>query len=292
MTLLRIIFPAVLLTLVCTTPSRGQAATDPTGATSGAAQLQPQTVPILFTTDYYAETKTLLLHATNNSGKEITGYHIAIQYRLPNGTWGKPGLQGSLQDMMDTLIVIQMAKDPIDEARKRQEYGVGLFAAGTTRDIIIDHINSADVKATADPIFYSDGGFEKHNDDQFKSFLFHRQSELLGIVEANKIIRAALEDPTNEQPIATALPELAKAAAQRMAHNPDGPYDPVPRTVGYLQGSINMLRMIQENAVKNWGTPSEVGKTERERLIQFVEKQEKRVELMKPHCHLEIALKQ
>ena len=34
------------------------------------------------------------------------------------------------------------------------------------------------------------------------------------------------------------------------------------------------------------------GKTERERLTLYVEAQEKRVELMTPHCHLEIALKQ
>jgi hypothetical protein len=33
------------------------------------------------------------------------------------------------------------------------------------------------------------------------------------------------------------------------------------------------------------------GKTERERLTQYVQDQEKRVELMVPHCHLEIALK-
>jgi hypothetical protein len=34
------------------------------------------------------------------------------------------------------------------------------------------------------------------------------------------------------------------------------------------------------------------GKTERQRLTQYVEEQEKRVELMTPHCHLEIALKE
>jgi hypothetical protein len=77
-----------------------------------------------------------------------------------------------------------------------------------------------------------------------------------------------------------------------MAHNPDGPYDPARTVVGLLEGNINMLRMIQEQAVKNWGGPSEKGKTERERVIQYVEKQERRVELMTPHCHLEIALTQ
>jgi hypothetical protein len=34
------------------------------------------------------------------------------------------------------------------------------------------------------------------------------------------------------------------------------------------------------------------GTTERERLSRYVEEQEKRVELITPHCHLEIALKQ
>jgi hypothetical protein len=36
------------------------------------------------------------------------------------------------------------------------------------------------------------------------------------------------------------------------------------------------------------GTPSEQNMTERERLLEFVERQEKQVELMTPHCHLEI----
>jgi hypothetical protein len=44
-------------------------------------------------------------------------------------------------------------------------------------------------------------------------------------------------------------------------------------------------------AAHNIGAPSEKDKTERERLLQFVEKQEKLVELITPQCHLEIALK-
>jgi hypothetical protein len=292
MTRHKMIFPAALLALVSSAASRAQTANDTSAAPGGTALVQTQRVPVLITTDFRAETKTLFLHTTNNSGKEIDGYYISIQYRLPNGTWDKPGLWGSAQDMMDNLVAIQMAKDPAAYEHRLQELGIGPFAAGTTRDIILDHINSNDLKATADPIFYTDGSFEKQDENQFKRFLSHRQSELLGNMEASKIIRAALADPTNEHPVATAIPELAKAAAEGMAHNPDGPYDPVPAAVALLQGNITMLRVIQEEAVKNWGTPSEVGKTERERLIQYVEKQEKRVELMTPQCHLEIALKQ
>ena len=292
MTRHKIILAAAWLSLLSSAASRAQTPTDATAAPGGVAQVEAQSVPVPITTDYRAETKTLVLHATNNSGKEIDGYYISIRYRLPDGTWDKPGLWGSVQDMMDTLVSIQMAKDPAASERRLQEQGLGLFAPGTTRDIVLDRINSADVKATADPIFYTDGSFEKQDENEFKRFLSRRQSALLGNVEASKIIRAALADPANEHPIATAIPELAKAAAEGMAHNPDGPYDPVSRAVGFLQGNITMLRVIQEQAVKNWGAPSEVGKTERERLVQYVERLEKRIELMTPHCHLEMAMKQ
>jgi hypothetical protein len=77
-----------------------------------------------------------------------------------------------------------------------------------------------------------------------------------------------------------------------MAHNPEGPYDPERIVVGLLQGNITLLRAVQEEGVKNGGAPSEKGNTERERVIQYVERQEKRVELMTPQCHLEISLKQ
>jgi hypothetical protein len=291
MTLLKIIFPAAFLSLVCSASSRAQSANDTVTAPSGLAQVQSPRASVLITSDFDRETKKLLLHATNNSGKEIAGYYISIQYKLPNGTWDKPGLSGSVQDMMDVLVAIQMAKDPVDAERRYQEQGLGPFVAGITRDIIIDRINSADVKATADPIFYTDGSFEKQDENEFKRFLSRRQGELRGNTEAAKIIRTALVDPTNEHPVAAAIPELAKAAAEEMARDPEGPYDPERTVVGLLEGSIIMLRMIREQAVKNWGPPSEVGKTERERLIQYVEKQEKRVELMTPHCHLESSLK-
>jgi hypothetical protein len=283
---------AALLAPLCTVASSGQTALGATDASSGSAQAQAQNVPIALTWDYYAPTKTLVFHATNNSGKEIDGYYISIQYRLRDGTWDKPSLWGSVQDMMDAIVAIQMARDPVSNERRMQEQGLGPFAAGTTRDVILNNINGADVKATADPIFYSDGTFDKRDENEFKRFLSRRQGELLGNQKAIKIIRAALADPTNEHPVATAIPALAEAATEEIARNPDGPYDPAHIVGGLLQGSISVLRVVQEQASKNTGTPSEIGKTERERLIQYVEKQEKRVELMTPQCHLEISLAQ
>jgi hypothetical protein len=96
MTRHKMILPAALLSLVCSAASRAQTANATTAAPGGAAQVQTQSLPVLITTDYRAETRTLFLHATNNSGKEIGGYYISIQYRLPNGTWDKPGLWGGI----------------------------------------------------------------------------------------------------------------------------------------------------------------------------------------------------
>ena len=76
-----------------------------------------------------------------------------------------------------------------------------------------------------------------------------------------------------------------------MAHNPEGQHDTESGQVDSLRAGINNVRMVQRSAARNFGGPSEQGKTERERLTLFVEKQEKVVELITPQCHLEISLK-
>ena len=53
---------------------------------AGATQVQAQTVPVVITSDYYAQPKVLVLHALNNSGKDITGYTIVTRYKKPDGT--------------------------------------------------------------------------------------------------------------------------------------------------------------------------------------------------------------
>jgi len=249
-------------------------------------QAQAQNVPVAITWDYHTETKTLLVHATNNSGKDIVAYYISIRHKLPDGTWDKQSLSGRTLDSISTLVGIQMSQDTAAYERRLQESG--LFTAGTTQDIICYNINGSDVEVTAEVVFYADGSFDKHDETAFKRMVARRQGQLLEMKKANKIMRDALADTTNEHPTATAITELAKAAAEAMAHNPDGPYDAESEQVPVLQGDIQNMRNMQRLPL----LPSQQGKTERERLTQYVEEQEKRVELMTPHCHLEIALKQ
>jgi hypothetical protein len=73
---------------------------------------QAQNVPLAITYDYYAQPKTLIVHALNNSGKDITAYTISIRHKLPDGTLDKGGWSETLSDMLSELVTMQMGKDP------------------------------------------------------------------------------------------------------------------------------------------------------------------------------------
>jgi hypothetical protein len=95
--------------------------------------------------------------------------------------------------------------------------------------------------------------------------------------EADELIRNALADSTNDHPVSVVLTELNKRRVEAMGKPGQGFF---PMDISNLQ---NMQRPQLYGPQK--------GKSERERLTQYVEEQEKRVKLMTPHCHLEIALK-
>lgn len=255
--------------------------------TSGQAQVQK--VPVAVTWDYYAQPKTLIVHALNNSGKDITGYTIIIRYKNPDGTMDKGGRTEYGSDMLSVLITTQMAKDPAASERIRQQNignnalnaaGTGIFVAGETREMTLPGVSSgSELDIAAGVVFYTDGTYEVQDEDAFKRMVANRRKDLLVMKKTDEAIENALADPANDHPASAALAELTKAAIDAATHKPDGTYDPAQGLQWPLQNAIQSLSYMQG------------GKTERERLTQYVEEQEKRVELMTPHCHLEIALK-
>jgi hypothetical protein len=155
--------------------------------------------------------------------------------------------------------------------------GNGIFFAGQTRDTTLTGINSASEQdITAGVVFYADGTYDKQDDDAFKRMLANRQAALKEMKEADELIRNALADTANEHPVAAVLTELNKRRVEAMGKPGQGFF---PMDISNLQ---NMQRP-QAYGPQN-------GMSERERLTQYVEEQEKKVELMTPHCHLEIAL--
>jgi hypothetical protein len=175
-----------------------------------------------------------------------------------------------------------MAKDPASSEGIRLQNignnalaaGTGIFVAGETRDMTLTGINSAsDLDITVGAVFYADATFEQQNEDAFKRMLAYRQGALKEMKEADELMRNALADTGNDHPIAGVLTELDKRRVEAM--------DKADHTFFPMDHST--LQYIQR---------PQKGTTERERLTQYVEEQEKRVELMTPHCHLEITLKE
>jgi hypothetical protein len=104
--------------------------------------------------------------------------------------------------------------------------------------------------------------------------LTNRQAQLQQTKEADELIRNALADPTNDHPVADVLTELKKRRSEALDK---------PGQFFFTMDITNLKYMQQPQA---YGEQKD--KTERERLTQYVEEQEKKVELMTPHCHLEI----
>lgn len=260
-----------------------------------SGQTQVQSVPVLFTTDYYAQPRTLIVHATNNSGKDIMGYYLVVQKKLPNGSLApqRNEFMGQYADMLDSWAHVQTSKDPEKYERQWESRSEGVFHAGATRDISLAGVDAPDVVVSAAVLFFVDGSFDQHDVDRFNRMLATRQGVLFGKQETDKIIRDVIADPTNEHPCAAVIAALAKMVGQSLG---DASQDiltdfPQSRREEALRTGINNMRLIQMMAAKKQGMPSEQNMTERERLLEFVERQEKQVELMTPHCHLEIALK-
>jgi hypothetical protein len=252
------------------------------------ANAQTQTAPVVITSDYYAQPKVLVLHTLNNSGKDITGYIILIRHKNADGTVDKGGWSSTMSDMLSMLITTQMAKDGAASERIRQQdsgdkvfasAGNGIFLAGETRDTTLTEINSgSELDITAGAVFYADGSYDQQDENAFKQMLAYRQHQLQQMKDTDELIRNALADEANVHPVAVVLTQLNKRRVEEM----DKPGQRFPMDL-----SDSELRSMQQSI--SYGPMK--GKTERERLTQYVEEQEKKVELMTPHCHLEIALK-
>jgi hypothetical protein len=180
--------------------------------------VQTQTVPVVVTSDYYAQPKVLVLHALNNSGKDITGYIFIIRHKNPDGTVDKGGKSYTMSDLLSVLITTQMAQDPAASESIRQQdkaatrffasegKGNGIFRAGETRDVTLTGINSnSEPGMAAGAVFYADGSYDQQDEDAFKEMLAYRQHQLRRMKDTDELIRNALADEANAHPVAVVL---------------------------------------------------------------------------------------
>ena len=97
-----------------------------------AQSSQAQVPPVSLTWNYDAQQKTLTLHLTNNSGKDITAYNISMAEKYTDGTTNPSYAEG---------IPAQHSRSPANggfgATDGQYPSGNGTFAAGTTRDQVI-----------------------------------------------------------------------------------------------------------------------------------------------------------
>ena len=260
--------------------------------------------------------KIVILHLVNNSGKDVTGFNISIAERYADGTTdyveGRPNDIHGHQMMQDLLLpminfqtglarrggmvtvragVVTAPKNGLEQQIMHQQLlqnlsGNGTFAAGTSRDFI-DHVSKdvSDIEAVVDVVIYADHTARVlDNERGFKHMLADRKGQLLAMEKVTEVVKGVLADPTVTTPFDAAIQKLTplvEAAEQK--HGP--PEDVESNAAMHFQMDVRALQPMQRSEVSVW---SRMNMTERDWLEQYVENQQKRIELMKPHCELEV----
>jgi hypothetical protein len=250
--------------------------------TPGSSLAHAQKVPVALTWNYYPQPRTLVLHLTNNSGKDITAFSVTGKKTYTDGR--REDLQ-QVHNILGRFVEIQTAKDLDLAARRDRETGNGIFLAGTTRDEVFPNMKEiSNVEAIVDVVFYTDGAFDEQNRDTFKGMLAQRQRQLLVNKEVIQAIDNALANKADDHPGAAALTELTKLAVEQTVeysrYQEGAQYDPEKDQQYLLQMDIGNLQYNLHGEQK--------ATTERDRLADYREYLSKVVEVLTPHCHLEI----
>ena len=285
MTRHKIIFSAALLTLAYSAASRAQTSAKTAAVPDQSSEASVQKVPVALIWNYYPQPKTLVLHLTNISGKDITEFSVAGKKTYTDGR--REDLQ-HIYTMLSRLVEIQTAKDQALVERRDRESGNGIFLAGTTRDVVFpEPTNTKDisnVNAVVDVVFYTDGTFDEQHKDAFKGMLAGRQRQLLIDKEVIQAIDNALANKADGHPGAAALTELTKIAVEQTVkysrYQEGAQYDPEKGQQYLLQMDIGNLQYNLQREQK--------AAAERDRLTDYREYLTKVVEVLTPQCHLEI----
>jgi hypothetical protein len=269
----------------------------------------PNTLPgvVIESWHYDAQQKTLTLHLVNRSHKDVTAFNISIAEKYADGSTDyADGRQSGIhdhqkmEDLLGAMISFQSGDRPrsgmvaarsstggkdgaLQEIMRQQMIqtfsGNGTFAAGTSRDVI-DFVSKdvSDIDAVVDVVAYADGTAQViDNDRAFRNLVAERKGPLLAMEKVTEVVKRVLAEPMVMSPLDAAIRELTPLVdAAETKHGP--PEDPESNAAMHLQMDVKNLQMMQQSAF--W---TRMNMTEREWLTRYVEQQEKRIALMKPH---------
>ena len=226
--------------------------------------------------NYNPETKNVTLTLVNVSGKDIIAYNISTSDSSTD-LLGRPNLPGEqLHDSLGLLILEQMTGE-----KPPKDYGPGLgppgiFAAGTTRSVIL----GAKEIAVVDLVIYADATAEVLNEHAFSQVVVIRTGQLMAMKKVSEAIHRVLEDATITNPNAAAVEGLKRELVEtKKLNNPEKAEG--NRAEGLRSAIADLERYQQPNYFRNGGT-------ERDHLKEYVEDLDKRIALILPHTQLKV----
>lgn len=219
---------------------------------------------------YDPQTNLVTATVVNTSHKDITAFNIAIKETYADGHVNNHEL---LEEYAGTMVFVQEAKGTADEADVRKQFGDGLFHPGESRKEIIGvQPGLQNFEAVVDVVAYTDQTAEATNNDGLQRLLEERKASVASTRMANEIIQAALADPNDADPAATAAKEIQNRITVWKAQK----HTTVDFEPGVAGGVVEELRVISSRPLTD----------KRNALTQYLAKSEKRLATFSPHAEL------
>jgi hypothetical protein len=225
---------------------------------------------VVQTWHYDPQTNLVTATVANVSHKDITAYNISIKETYADGHANSHEL---LCEYAGRDIFVQEHKGTADEANIRKQFGDGLFHPGESRNELIPVQPSLqNFEAVVDVVAYTDQTAEATNNDALQRLVEERKASAASTRMANEIIQAALANPNDADPAATAAKEIQDRITVYEAQT----HTTVDFEPGVAKGVVEELRKISSHPLTD----------KRNALTQYLTKSEKRVAMFSPHAAL------
>ena len=237
----------------------------------------PVTGAVVQTWHYDSQTNLVTAQIVNVSHKDITAYNISIKetyaggrpvrsHELMTDTAGEPAF---IQELQGTVGEENLRK----ALRSTGGVGDGLFHPGESRKEIIGvQPGLQNFEAVIDVVAYADSTAEATNNDALQRLISHRKVALTSRQAANDIIKAALADPNDSDPAATAAKQIQNRITVWQAQK----HTTLDFEPGVAKGVVDELRAISSRPLTD----------KRNALTQYLTKSEKRLATFSPHAEL------
>jgi hypothetical protein len=235
---------------------------------STSLRASPPIGAVVQTWHYDPQANVVTATVVNVSQKNITGYNISIKETYSDGNvWSHE----MLFDYVGRIALVEEVQGTADEADIRKQFGDGLFHAGESRNEIFGvQQGLKDFQAVVDVVAYADQTADATNNEGLQRLLAHRKATVASTTVADEIIKAALADPNDADPAATAATKIQERITIWKAQHTIVNFEP-----GEVQGMVAELKAMSARATNK-----------RDALQQFVARREAQVAVLSPHANL------